>query len=102
MPIGSKMRSYSYSSTGKMIHKGKFSRSKNNEAYSKYIRIKSNSFIYLCLDTGDVIGVYLHLLACKPEFMRPDYIPRLRSSLVESENVTKFGDIGRSHRIDSC
>ena len=47
---------------------------------------------------GDVIGVYLHLLACKPEFMRVGVIPRAIGSIVESESAAQ----GRDCRADSC
>ena len=54
MPIGVTNRSYAYSSTGKMITNAKYSSKKSNEPFN----------------TGDVIGIYLHLYACKPAFMR--------------------------------
>ena len=54
MPIGATKRSYAYSSTGKMTTNAKYNSKESNEVYN----------------TGDVIGVYLHLYACKPEFMR--------------------------------
>lgn len=87
MPIGATKRSYAYSSTGKMISNAKFSRKKNNEPFN----------------TGDVIGVYLHLLACRPEFMRVGVLPRLIDSLVERESGSAtVGQASRSLRIDSC
>jgi len=65
-----------------MISNAKFSRKSSNEAYN----------------AGDTIGVYLHLLACKPEFMRVGVIPRGISSLIETDSVIQ----GRDGRVDSC
>ena len=44
-----------------------------------------------------MIGVYIHLLACKPEFMRVGVLPRVISSIVESEPAAQ----GRDCRADS-
>ena len=54
LPLGVTKRSYTYASNGRMITNAKYRSEKNNEPYG----------------TNDIIGVYLHLFACKPAFMR--------------------------------
>ena len=63
---------------------------------SSYIDFISQ-FIFICLDTGDIIGVYLHLLACKPAFMRATTQQYVGSSILDNEAVMQR----RDSRIDS-
>ena len=54
MPIGCFKRSYAYASNGSMISNASFSKKKLNSGYEQ----------------GDTIGIFMHLLAPKPKFMR--------------------------------
>ena len=54
LPLGATKRSYTYSSNGRMITNSSYDSKRNNEPYG----------------TGDTIGVFLHLLAYKPAWMR--------------------------------
>ena len=54
LPVGCSKRSYAYGCNGRMITNGKYRNENSNAEYG----------------FGDVIGVRIHLLACKPDFMR--------------------------------
>ena len=83
MPLGATKRSYAYSSTGKMISNAKYNSKQSNEPFNQ----------------GDIIGVYLHLYACKPQFMRAEaHLQHVTSSLQDCETPA-YRD--RRNRMDS-
>ena len=54
MPVGAQERSYGFNQNGRCITDGAYDQRRTNETFG----------------TGDVIGVYLHLIAEKPAFLR--------------------------------
>lgn len=66
LPMGAHVRSYAYSSSGKVVNASKTSPSRINEPFGMFVLSKKLNFP---LAHGDVIGALIHLKPPKPVFL---------------------------------